>query len=473
MVYGHPTHAAADGAFFLQNFLTSVKQPPDEAPPMQYHHHQHQGFSGLAPGGFNLGGGFNGFVAGFGVPAEMHAGSGAAAAAAAVPAGTAAALGRPGGGSGFLYNLLTAQDATAVQQRSAFASSAEANAAAAAAAAAPAVVGGMPGPSAAAILMNEEFPRRSNSLGHAPPMRRGSAVLQAPLSHAAAAAAALGAIRPSSVPRGLKAAAVSADAAACSSSSPSTTFSSEEPLDLSSTMRMAHEPISDAESSMGSPPEHQPMLRTILSQAAQHYQSQVQPVQLAKKTVMVAQSHVSDWLRKGSELVQTNATLFSSLDRPVQAGLLCRAWPRILQLYMLENSFHFAVTPHSGDQQAPAAAACTRGRLPTKKFADDLQRLIGLAAAVPFDNMTYNLLRLAAIFKAESVQELHLQEVQEEIMKHVLRHLEMKGIARHFKDAVAVLQAVSETDKEMLENLFCRHLGAISVDDFIRAKLGC
>uniref|UniRef100_A0A1I8J8M1 NR LBD domain-containing protein n=1 Tax=Macrostomum lignano TaxID=282301 RepID=A0A1I8J8M1_9PLAT len=453
------------------SFLSSVKHPPDEASPPQFFV---SNFNGLA-----------------------HPAIEPLMPATPMPPAPAASAGAPpavtgGGGSGFLYNLLTARDASAVQQRSAFhagcggASPAPTTSNAAAAAAA-----------ASAAPMNAaaaDFPRRSNSMGN-PTTRRGSAHLLPPPPPALQPrqhqpqGQQLAGGRPSSVPRGFNAAAAAAAAtSAYSGLSPSTSSpsacgftSSEEPLDLSSSMRaMAAQEHQlammggDADSSMGSPPDQQPMLRTILSQAAHRYQTQLQPVQLAKKNVMVAQSHVSDWLRKGSELVHTNAALFGALDRPAQAALLCRAWPSIIQLYMLENSFHFAVTPCSHElAEEQLNQNSGGGRLPTKKFAEDLQRLISTASAIPFDNMTYNLLRLAAIFKPESAHEIHLHEVQEEIMKHVLRHLEMKGMARHTKDAVAMLQAVSATDKDMLENLFCRHLLSLSVDEFIKTKLGC
>ncbi|PAA85886.1 hypothetical protein BOX15_Mlig025668g2, partial [Macrostomum lignano] len=267
-----------------------------------------------------------------------------------------------------------------------------------------------------------------------------------------------------------------------STSSPSACgfTSSEEPLDLSSSMRaMAAQEHQlammggDADSSMGSPPP--------AADAAHHLEPGGAPLPDPAAACPAGQEerHGSAVarVRLAAQRLRTGAHQCCTVRRPgpaCQAALLCRAWPSIIQLYMLENSFHFAVTPCSHElAEEQLNQNSGGGRLPTKKFAEDLQRLISTASAIPFDNMTYNLLRLAAIFKPESAHEIHLHEVQEEIMKHVLRHLEMKGMARHTKDAVAMLQAVSATDKDMLENLFCRHLLSLSVDEFIKTKLGC
>uniref|UniRef100_A0A1I8F4F9 NR LBD domain-containing protein n=1 Tax=Macrostomum lignano TaxID=282301 RepID=A0A1I8F4F9_9PLAT len=151
-----------------------------------------------------------------------------------------------------------------------------------------------------------------------------------------------------------------------------------------------------------------------------------------------------------------------------------RAWPRILQLYMLEHNFQFAVSPAATSaSQESGEVATTAKWQPTKSFADDLQRLIAAASNLPFDTVTYNLLRLAAIFMPDQSQPdaPALAEVQSEIMKHIYHHLGVKGLAQHFKEAEAILEAVSQTDKARLEILFCSHLSS-TVDEYIRVQLG-
>ena len=68
------------------------------------------------------------------------------------------------------------------------------------------------------------------------------------------------------------------------------------------------------------------------------------PVTLSKKILPMVTPRILDWLERCIEFA-SKLVAKTSIDSNKMLGLLTRAWPKLLLVYMIENGFEFFVTP--------------------------------------------------------------------------------------------------------------------------------
>jgi hypothetical protein len=133
------------------------------------------------------------------------------------------------------------------------------------------------------------------------------------------------------------------------------------------------------------------------------------PVTISKKILPMVTPRILDWLEKCVDFI-SKLSVKSSIDSKKIFDLLTRAWPKMLLVYMIENSFDFFVTPDynkmvkivaqdSGSEEEKKISKQEAEKLPKDKDAQQILHIITKGNSFGFSPKDYDDLREVVLFK--------------------------------------------------------------------------
>ncbi len=133
------------------------------------------------------------------------------------------------------------------------------------------------------------------------------------------------------------------------------------------------------------------------------------PVTISKKILPMVTPRILDWLEKCVDFISKLSSK-SSIDLKKIFDLLTKAWPKMLLVYMIENSFDFFVTPDynkmvkivaqdSSSEEEKKISKQEAEKLPKDKDAQQILHLITKGNSFGFSTKDYDDLREVVLFK--------------------------------------------------------------------------
>jgi hypothetical protein len=125
------------------------------------------------------------------------------------------------------------------------------------------------------------------------------------------------------------------------------------------------------------------------------------PVQLSKKILPIVTARIHDWLERCVEF-SNEIKQKTQLNSNQIFELLNKAWPKLLLVYMIENSFDFCVTKMNNcnnKSEKDMNSSINTSKLPKEKDAIQLINLINKGYNFNLSSVEFDLLREIVLFK--------------------------------------------------------------------------
>lgn len=198
------------------------------------------------------------------------------------------------------------------------------------------------------------------------------------------------------------------------------------------------------------------------------------PVTLSKKMLPIVTPRIHDWLEKSVEF-STKMRLKTKLSQNSIFELLTRAWPRLLLVYMIENSFDFCVTKDNHQLATLSTNTIEKERsltliskLPKEKDANQLLNIINKGFHYNLNTQEYDLLREIVLFR-EGGQEPLFYKVFLDAQKQLQDTIESNHGKQQFSKLLLFLPNIYNIKTEIIDSLFCRNIN--NVYDLLKSRL--
>lgn len=192
------------------------------------------------------------------------------------------------------------------------------------------------------------------------------------------------------------------------------------------------------------------------------------PVTIPKKLLPIVTTRIHDWLERSVEFSH-RISLKTSIPMEKIFSLLIGAWPKLLLVYMMENSFDFYVTKDTNTAQYETNSSANIN-LPKEKDADQLHNIIKKGNEFSLDTQEYDLLREIILFNEGGDELIYSKPCYE--ARKLLQEKLVDSSNKEFGHIFAFLPSIYSIKTGIIENLFCKSLNnSKTVYEFLNKKL--
>ncbi len=217
------------------------------------------------------------------------------------------------------------------------------------------------------------------------------------------------------------------------------------------------------------------------------------PVQLSKKILPIVTARIHDWLERCVDF-SNGIKQKTQLNSNQIFELLNKAWPKLLLVYMIENSFDFCVTKMNNcnnKSEKDMNSSINASKLPKEKDAVQLINLINKGYSFNLSSVEFDLLREIILFKeglsififyfflliflnrfynftntGEENEEFYVKFLHAQ--KSLQKTVETTHSSQHFLKLASFLPNIFTINTNIIQSLFCRNL---SVNELLLNKI--
>ena len=219
-------------------------------------------------------------------------------------------------------------------------------------------------------------------------------------------------------------------------------------------------------------PSPKPVAKAVIEEAPLDAVAELDedaPVTLSKKIMPIVTPRIQEWIERSAEFAH-RLSVDNQLDLARLFRLLDKFWPRLLMIYMIENSFDFCVTKDnhhvnpSGEsigQSEPVEHVLIKN-LPREKDALELHAIINKGYKFNLDSTEFNQLRELVLLREDEEEQqdnwILNQSFFLDTQKKFKASIEATRDTEFLDRIVEFLANIYSLNSEVVENLFCKNL---------------